>query len=219
MENLLAPAVETTPRLATARRRWLFLVVLLWIAASIAGFWLLNDYAAKKGAAGNPLPQWPHESAIQLSAHGATLVIFAHPQCSCTRATLTELQRIMARCPNGLTPWIVFYQPDNAPAEWQHSSLLRSAEAIPGLHVMGDRNGAEAARFHAYTSGQAFLYNSQGNLLFSGGITGSRGHEGDNAGESAIEELVTAGTTGCRQAPVFGCPIETSSPPTTDNSF
>ena len=41
---------------------------------------------------------------------------------------------------------------------------------------------ARRQRFGAETSGQTLLYDRDGRLLFSGGTTGSRGHDGDNAG-------------------------------------
>ena len=68
--------------------------------------------------------------------------------------------------------------------------------------------GREAARFGAATSGQTFLYDARGGLLFSGGITGARAHAGDNAGRSAVVTLLNG--TGGPAAPrtsVFGCPL------------
>src|SRR5712691_5642885 len=59
----------------------------------------------------------------------------------------------------------------------------------------------------APTSGQTVLYDSQGRLLFSGGITGSRGHSGDNAGRSSIVSLVNAGVADQKETIVFGCPL------------
>jgi len=76
--------------------------------------------------------------------------------------------------------------------------------------VLTDEDGIEARSFGAVTSGQALLYSAQGRLLFSGGITESRGHSGDNAGRSAIESLVMNGSEGLRtpaSTPVYGCPL------------
>lgn len=72
---------------------------------------------------------------------------------------------------------------------------------------MIDDNGAEANRFHAATSGQTLLYDAAGRLLFSGGITGSRGHSGDNAGQTAIVSLVNSGAAELTETSVFGCPL------------
>jgi hypothetical protein len=50
------------------------------------------------------------------------------------------------------------------------------------------------------------LYNAAGALLFSGGITAARGHEGDNAGREMVLAHLAANDAG-RRAPVFGCPL------------
>jgi len=56
--------------------------------------------------------------------------------------------------------------------------------------IVTDADGAEANRFGAETSGHTLLFDFGRRLLFSGGITDSRGHTGDNAGESAIVALI-----------------------------
>jgi hypothetical protein len=45
-------------------------------------------------------------------------------------------------------------------------------------------------------------------LAFSGGITDSRGHEGDNDGADAILEIVSGpGVRAVARTPVFGCTL------------
>ncbi len=56
--------------------------------------------------------------------------------------------------------------------------------------MLRDDDGAEAKRFGAETSGQTLLYDERGTLAFSGGITGSRGHAGDNAGRASLLALI-----------------------------
>jgi hypothetical protein len=80
------------------------------------------------------------------------------------------------------------------------------------VRVVADTDGADARRFGAIASGQTMLYGSDGRLQFTGGITGSRGHEGDNAGVDAIEAALQgdrSGLDGDRTARtstfVFGC--------------
>ena len=72
---------------------------------------------------------------------------------------------------------------------------------------MRDDDGAEARRFGVETSGQTLLYDARGALIFSGGITGSRGHAGENAGAAALAALLTRGAAAQRGADVFGCPL------------
>ena len=80
------------------------------------------------------------------------------------------------------------------------------SRAFPELARKSTRGGAITAAFGAFTSGQVFLYGTSGELLFSGGITGSRGHEGDNAGRDAVESLLDRRNAPAH-TPVFGCSL------------
>jgi hypothetical protein len=194
--------------------RWPLVIGPLWLMAVIGGLVVLWKYAGTPGNAAETLQAWPAGSGVELSKSGTTLVMFAHPHCPCTRASMAELERIVAQC-NGkqataeshVTPWIVFYKPSSKEAGWEQTDLWRTAEGIPGSHVLCDENGAEAKRFDAKTSGQTFLFNAKGERLFEGGITSARGHEGDNPGHDAIVDFAHEGNPVCRGTPVFGCPI------------
>ena len=70
---------------------------------------------------------------------------------------------------------------------------------------MIDATGTEAELFGAKTSGHATLYGTGGQLLFEGGITGSRGHQGDNAGVSSIAKLLAGEKPDVKGTDVFGC--------------
>src|SRR5436853_328815 len=82
---------------------------------------------------------------------------------------------------------------------------------VPPVGVQGDGEGAEARRFHAETSGTTVLYDGGGKLRFGGGITASRGHEGDNAGSAAVALVAAAldeeGSGETAGTPVFGCAL------------
>jgi hypothetical protein len=73
--------------------------------------------------------------------------------------------------------------------------------------VLDDSGGIEARLFNGATSGQTVLYNNQGQLLFSGGITASRSHFGDNAGQASIVAIVNAEAPEKTETSVFGCPL------------
>jgi hypothetical protein len=49
------------------------------------------------------------------------------------------------------------------------------------------------------------LYGIDGRLLFAGGITSSRGHQGDNAGLDRVLSLVRGGKAERSESSVFGC--------------
>ncbi len=150
---------------------------------------------------------WPSASRIPRVAGQPTLVVFAHPLCPCTSASLDELAEIMAKAGTGATVSVIFFTPQDTNAKWMNAASVRKAAAIPGVTIVADDSAREARLFHAVTSGRTLLYNPDGELLFDGGITGSRGHAGENAGASAVAKLLTRESAARATTPVFGCPI------------
>lgn len=178
-----------------------------WLLAIGAGLSVLWGYENTPGGAAKPPRQWPVDSRIRLERDRATLVMIAHPQCPCTRASIGELASLMAHSQGRLNAYVLFIKPTGFSDDWEKTDLWRSARSIPGVEAFIDNGGAEARRFNALTSGQALLYGVDGRLLFSGGMTGSRGHSGDNAGRSAIASLVNTGAAERDETFVFGCPL------------
>ncbi len=72
-----------------------------------------------------------------------------------------------------------------------------SVESIPNSTLLPDVDGVWLKTFNVKTSGHVLLYHPNGNLLFSGGITASRGHEGDNSGKEFISNVVKEETERC----------------------
>jgi len=183
------------------------LLATAWIATLSWGLGALLNYESAPGRVGSVPSTWPVDSKIHLAPNGQTLVMLAHPHCPCTRASVDELAQIMARIEGEVHAYVLFLKPQNSGPDWDDTELRRSAAEIPGVTVMSDVDGAEAHRFGAETSGHTFLFDHGGRLLFSGGITESRGHAGDNAGESAIVSLANAHTSGRAKTFVFGCSL------------
>jgi hypothetical protein len=171
------------------------------------GLGLLWAYDNAPGQAAAPPSLWPADSRIHLSTDRATLIMLTHPRCPCTRASIGELDRLMAQAQGRVMAHVLIVKPAGAGDDWEETDLLQSAASIPGVNVVVDDGGVEAHRFHALTSGQTVLYDTEGRLLFSGGVTGSRGHSGDNAGRSAIVSLLNAGEAERAETFVFGCPL------------
>jgi hypothetical protein len=179
----------------------------LWLLMIGAGVGLLWNYAGTPGTAAATPDRWPAASRIEPAADRATLVMLAHPHCPCTRASIGELARLMTQAQGRVTAYVLFVKPPGFSDAWVQTDLWASAAAIPGVTPVLDDNGDEAGLFHAATSGQTVLYDAAGNLLFSGGITGARGHAGDNAGRAVIVSLLTSDEAEERGTPVYGCPL------------
>jgi len=189
------------------RRILLFLFIGLWLCAVGVGLNQLWTYEVSAGTAATPSSEWPGDTQIKRQQGQSTLVLLAHPHCPCTRATIGELAILMAHCQGKVSAYVLFYKPAGFPDGWQQTDLWQSAANIPGVTVLTDDGGIEAKRFGGATSGQAMLYDENGKLLFSGGITGSRGHSGDNAGREAIVSLILNGSADHSTTSVFGCDL------------
>ncbi len=185
----------------------------LWAAIAIAGICGLASYAGRAGASAAP----PASDAAGAGSVTGTpidgrhrLLLFVHPKCPCSRATIEALDRIVARAGSRLSTTVWFWcDPDAKDAEtWVRGELWDAAAAIPGVEVRADAGGAAAQRFDAKTSGQCILYSPAGELEFSGGITPARGHCGDDAGTDAIVARASGAFGSQHQVattPVFGC--------------
>jgi hypothetical protein len=184
----------------------LLFVCAFWLLMAAAGLVVLTGYEQKPGAIGETPSHWPSEAGISLDSSRPTLLLFAHPKCPCTRASIEELNRLLTQCRDRLTPHVVFFSPEDAPSDWPQTGLWESARAIPGVLVETDAGGKRAQRFGAATSGYVVVYHPHGELLFKGGITAGRGHAGDNDGVDAILSVLSSGRT-TRQTRVFGCAI------------
>lgn len=178
-----------------------------WLAVVGVGFGALWVYDYTPGRDAGVPTHWPSQSKIPRALGLPTLIMFAHPKCPCTRASIGELSVLMTHCQNRVNARVVFFRPRGAGEDWMHTDLWRSAEAIPGVMVQSDEDDAEARCFQVTTSGQVVLYDVSGKLLFSGGITSSRGHSGDNAGRSDIVDLLNHQMADGTKTPVFGCPL------------
>ena len=112
----------------------------------------------------------------------------------------------MSGCRGELDVRVYFVVPANSRG-WDSTSLIERARQIHGVSVLLDKGGANAKAYGVATSGQTLLFDCAGKLVFKGGITASRGHEGQSAGRDTIEEFVLHGRLPTRESPVFGCAL------------
>jgi hypothetical protein len=191
-------------------RKNIFITTLLgvaWMAALAFGGRVLFKYETTAGRVGIVSSTWPSVSVVPRQTDKPTLLMLAHPHCPCTRASVGELAEVMAHAVGKVNAYVLFVKPPGAGADWDDTDLRRSAAAIPGVTVMTDENGTEAARFGTETSGHTLVFDRGGTLVFSGGITASRGHAGENAGESAVLAALSQLPIVLNRTPVFGCSL------------
>jgi hypothetical protein len=177
-----------------------------WALALGGGSAFLVRYAGTPGPSAAAPERWPVASRVRRQAGEPTLVMILHPHCPCSRASLRELEKILARAPSAAAH-VLFTEPSGAEPGWADTDIVRAASAIPGVEVLVDHRGEETRRCGATISGQVLVYDAEGREAFRGGITAARAHEGDNDGARAVLALLSGKGAGTAEAPVFGCPL------------
>jgi hypothetical protein len=192
--------------------RTLVALAIVWCGVAVSGLGMLAQYSAKAGAASGAT-DWPAGTSIDRPDDRYFLLVFVHPECSCSESTLEELNRLMAQCDGRLAATIVFVKPTGNDQAWHKTALWIEASRIVNAKLICDVGGNEAARFDATTSGQVFLFDPSGQIQFRGGMTAGRAHSGDNDGEDSIAEIISGGAPPMRLTPVYGCRLFDSALP------
>jgi hypothetical protein len=192
--------------------RWLLAIGgCAWIVAVGLGFTLLTRYSTEAGAAALAPASWPSESRLPAPQGRYQLVMSVHPHCPCSRASVIELNNLMALLRrDNVKAYVLVVKPSEFPDAWIETESVRDARRIPGVDVLMDVDGVESEHLGAQTSGQTLLYGPDGELLFAGGLTADRRHVGDSPGRQRIVSLVKHGTADAKESLVFGCSLGAS---------
>jgi hypothetical protein len=192
---------------APRRSRALTAGIVVWLAAVCAGTVGMVVHQTTPGDSGETPERWPETSSLPARDGEPSLLMFVHPHCPCSRASLRELSRLMTRLRGLVRPVVVMIRPDGEPGNWERTDLWDIAEQVVDARVVVDADGSEASRFGAATSGHVVVYDRDGVLRFSGGITAGRSHGGDSAGRREILAWfeTAQSATSAAKATVFGC--------------
>jgi hypothetical protein len=182
------------------------LSIAAWALALVVGVAAGIQFQTAPGEPGRGAESWPDGTALARAGDRPTLLLFGHPLCPCTRASLAELEKLLSRV-EGRVRTTVVWSWDGAERPADEVGLIERARALPGVATFDDVGAREARRFGVATSGEALLFDAEGRRVYRGGLTGSRGHEGDNAGRDAVLARLEGEETAARSAPVFGCPL------------
>ena len=187
-----------------------FVAVLLGVSAlaTLGGMAALTRFDQTAGSAGAAPSRWPFGSGVRRTDGRAEILVFAHPFCSCTEATVAELRELAVhRNASIRAPHITFLFFRPRTSGWVPNALWKAAQSLERASVRWDDDGQEARRFGAEVSGYALLYSRDGRLLFHGGITGSRGHEGGNYGLDELIHSMNSNRPAHASTQVFGCAL------------
>ncbi|MBI1380308.1 MAG: hypothetical protein GC161_04390 [Planctomycetaceae bacterium] len=194
-----------------AKRLRTALVLALLVVPMAAGLGLWTSYAARPGPGPDASLDWPAGSSVERALDRPTLLVFAHPRCPCTRASLENLDRLLTNLQRSLRTEVLLWTPaglDLAETEaFADSSVLHRARAMPGISVRLDPGGDLATHFGARTSGTALLFGPDGRLRYAGGLTFARGHEGEGVATAKLLAAIAQAPAEVVQTAVFGCSL------------
>lgn len=195
-----------------SQKRFILLFSIAWCLLLSISFWRLNVYSSTPGAAASASQSWPTQSKLYRNPLTPTFVLFLHPHCPCSKATLGELDRLAVSLKNHATTHIVFFKPKGQSDDWvMESPLWKKALNTPAVNLVIDHDETESHLFGPKTSGQTFLYDESGKLVFEGGITPARGHMGDSDGRAAVLNYLTSNKKADQnkmRTPVYGCSLK-----------
>jgi hypothetical protein len=195
------------------KKTLIFVGIGVWLVAVLAAFGLVWRYKTTPGPEAQAPATWPRSSSVVPTTGKANLVMFVHPQCPCTKASMAELARLAVELGDQAQIHVVLVRPDGTEDGFEEGTIAERARAIAGTRIYLDRGGTESARFGAQTSGATVLYTDDGKLAFSGGLTTARGHEGRSPASERISNVVKRhARTHAATAPTFGCELDQHKP-------
>ena len=196
-------------------RRWLSAAAVgIWSLLALASWYSLSASGFKTDGVQNSAaesPRWPEGVELAHDGGRMQLVVFLHPKCPCSFATLTELHRVLVSAERERSSLpqvhVVACVPDSEPerTEWQKTRLIQQAKRLPQAELHIDFGGLVAARFGAEASGEVALFDEQGRRVYAGGVTAARGHEGPNVGADSLARLIVGRAGAVAELPALGC--------------
>jgi hypothetical protein len=183
---------------------------LLWLGAVLVSWNALLRHTYQTSAEVN---QSETRKSVS-SSEKYRVIVFAHPFCPCTRATLNKLDESLTRFPAGVSIRVIFSTFGLPVSAVSSSAIVAQARRLKGVEVESDNSGTKASEFNAKVSGEVFAFNRQGSCVFHGGLTSGRGHQGESIGQRELELRVCENVNEPYIGPVFGCTL----PVCTDSS-
>jgi hypothetical protein len=136
------------------------------------------------------------------------VMLFLHPKCSCSFASLTEFSNLLSVMKNKADLEVIFAKPAGMSEATLQGELWNEALKLSGVKVSVDELGVEHKKFGVSTSGEMLLFNEQGEKVFHGGLTPSRGHVGLSKGQIFVKEWFGGNKNKREVANVYGCGLE-----------
>lgn len=180
------------------------LLAIGWCAALLLVWNQLLAHTYRPANTPGAVAAWPVIDQ-QFDSTGVNILVFAHPFCPCTRATLAELEDSLQRASPELKVTIVFITAGLSADDVDRSATVAAAKQFPRVALQFDPSADMAKLFGASVSGEVFVFDAAGNRVFHGGITAGRGHRGHSVSKEAFEQVIRGKYEGAGEFPLFGC--------------
>ena len=174
---------------------------LLAVAACLSG---LGAYSWQPGQPSDVADELPSGVPVELGPRGA-LVIFVHPHCPCSLASLEEVARILRDSTDAPQIELFAFIPRSEEEGWVDGRIWRRAAELGEIRRRLDRAGDLARELGVTTSGHVIAYGPDGARRFDGGVTAGRGHLGPSAPGARLMQVLAGGEPAPEAFPVFGC--------------
>ena len=134
-----------------------------------------------------------------------SVYLFINPACPCSRSSQINFERL--RVSNrDWNFYLVVVQRENYRAS-EIPGSLPFFDATTEATVVNDP-GEISESLAAHTSGQVIVVDDQMQILFNGGITPARGHQGDCRGMLLVQQILRGESRSVEKSPVFGCALK-----------
>src|SRR5690349_5971168 len=96
----------TTP--SKSHRNGIILALTFWMVGVACGVAYLFKYEFTSPARVDANNHWPTGTHCRLAANKPTLVMFVHPRCPCSRASMNELATLMSHVQESVSSEVLF---------------------------------------------------------------------------------------------------------------
>ena len=123
------------------------LLIANWAIGLVSGFSLIVSHNFATGNVSSAPIEWPDGINLESDANHPTLLVFIHPQCPCSSATIGELERLLADVNQQVKCTILMVCPSDHVDQWMKSKNTERSKSIEGVQIVVDVDGTTAAKF------------------------------------------------------------------------
>lgn len=179
----------------------------VWLVAVCFSIAWFSKYESTAGAIGPQNRAWPASTTLPRNLNGPTIVLFLHPKCPCSTASIRQLFEFTDGVKDAAIVTVLVL-PTGTDESFAQGPVIDLLEREYQHRPIVDREGKEAELFGAQTSGQAYAYGLEARLLFCGGLTPARGQTGYTPSLHKLRTALQHRDSGPTSCPVFGCPLQ-----------